>query len=34
MNSMCKDCAHFGHDCKGEGNPVYTGCVKREEKKK
>lgn len=29
INPMCTRCASLGHDCHGEANHVYTGCVSR-----
>ena len=29
LNTMCKDCVHYGEDCHGEVNHVYTGCVSK-----
>ena len=31
MNSMCLNCAKLGNGCKGTENPIYSGCIYKEE---
>lgn len=33
INPICTDCKRYGNRCKGTANPVWTGCIYKEEKK-